>query len=334
MGILKSSRRIAFLLLIMSGIAAEVTHAQLSMSLAAEQERTSDSFSRQGLLGDLSTCHRDLFWPYKKECAGPWEWGAHWRSYKVSMPGATAFASEMTAFGNEGSISLGVKVSPEHLLTLEVGAHQLRALPNRDQITLGVGGITYQWKAHSTLDLSFLSRRDFVYQELKLPSGFEDALSAWNYTLRGLGRFRETWRIPFLLVYRQFSDTNTSSEFDLGVLYGISPGVPWIWAGLGCNQLVYSLKKSGYWTPEKVTSLGPRLEMDLPLGQKFSLNFGGNLNEIYEQGLPETQGFVFSAGLKYGSRDEANFYCHFLKIQAGQTGNPWSSDGLSCGLNY
>ncbi|MBL7671112.1 MAG: hypothetical protein JNM39_11575 [Bdellovibrionaceae bacterium] len=306
------------------------------ISAEYEQERTSDQFQRNSTSVSFDTCRRDLFWPYVGECSQTLGWGLQFKKNEVSIPEIPTLGSARPGVLGSGLKlvgSVGTRLSPNHHLDIEIGGHSLNADPLYPTMVAAVGMAQVNWKVTSSWDLSFSEGRDLVYNELKLPAAFSHALTAWTFQTQSLYRLGHTWRFPIRGNLRNYSDENSSWEYDLAVLYGVSPGTPWIWVGLGFNQLSYQIQKSDYWTPKKVTSDGPRLEWDIPLYGKLSFSGGANFNHIAEQNAPEAEGYVALAGLKYGLREGFNMKIQYFKIETTQLGKAWSSDSVSFTIN-
>jgi hypothetical protein len=306
------------------------------VSAEHEQEKTSDQFQRRTTGVSFNTCQRDLFWPYLDECPKTFGWGLQFRKSEVSLPEMSipgASRQGVLGSGLRFAATGGLRFSSSRHLHLEIGGHQLAAEPLHQTTVATVGMAQFDWKATSDWDLSLAESRDLIYGELKLPAAFSEALTAWTSRVQSLYRLGETWRFPIRGTVRNYSDDNSSWEYDLSVLYGISPGVPWIWVGAGFNQLSYQDQKSNYWTPKKITSDGPRLEWDIPLYGKFAFSGAANFNHIAEQDSAGAEGLVAVAGLKYGPREGFNIKLQFFNIQTTQLGKSWSSDTVSLTIN-
>ncbi len=123
------------------------------------------------------------------------------------------------------------------------------------------------------------------------------------------------------------SDANRKHNSDYALLYGVSPGWPWIWVGYGYYTLKYSERSPGYWSPQDFSSHGFRIDSSFPIYSKLSGIFGLNLNNYDEDGF-SGKGHYGVAGLQWGSSAETHFKATWTQIRSGQSSSPWKYDGL------
>jgi hypothetical protein len=116
-------------------------------------------------------------------------------------------------------------------------------------------------------------------------------------------------------------------------MYGISTGVPWVWAGIGTDYLSYSFRQTTYWSPTRFYSFGPRFEGVFPLFQQWSASIGLNLNRFQEESFDLGNGYYGTAKLQYGEREHLNVAVEYIRILAAQGSSQWISNGVNLSLN-
>ena len=294
-------------------------------SSVAEYESTSDDFFRTSLNFSYRNHRRDHLYPFRAEDKEGTDWGLGIK-YTRGQTRTENFS------GQRFHILAGHKYSEKYRVDARVGVHMLQPSVSEAR-TIGHGGIYFGFFPWTSFGGSLRLVRDLAYHEMVLPGGVLEGLSATALELRGLGLLGERWRLPFLISSKSFSDANQRSEFDMGLMYGISPGVPWIWLGLGVNHLRNSKTVLTYWTPSVFSSGGPRLDLSVPLGAAWSCGAAVNLNRFYDQDSQSWgSGHYADFSLRYGDRNQTNISLDYISINALRSSGIWVSSGMS--LNF
>lgn len=131
-----------------------------------------------------------------------------------------------------------------------------------------------------------------------------------------------------------FSDDNQRLQTDLGVLYGIATGSPWIWLGVGGERLTNTLQATSYWTPRGFTSYGPRLDLAIPLTEKLSFSTGLNINQFNDDDAGSGTGYYVFSRAVYSVSKTWQWELSYEGIKSKQGGAEWTSDAGRIGSKW
>jgi hypothetical protein len=98
-------------------------------------------------------------------------------------------------------------------------------------------------------------------------------------------------------VLRKLDDRNIQHQSAAALLYGVSPEWPWIWVGVGTEQLRCDESRPGYWSPRIFRSSGLRVDVAAPITEQLSYSVAANLDRVNEDGV-SGDGRYFSIGLE------------------------------------
>lgn len=233
-------------------------------------------------------------------------------------------APDNSATVQRGDVGYRWAIATDDTIDLVIGAF---AVDSRVATTSTlVGRAVYQKKSDKQQVTVSLEKRSLpeVFRSTSLAgiSLTEERLDALYSRI-----FDKHWKLQGALAGTKISDDNHGVSYDAAVMYGISPGWPWIWLGYGASGLYFEDAKVGYWSPEKFYTHGPRFDSSFPLYGEFSGIVGANLN-FYKENETQGDGFLLSAGLQWGRYDGNNVRVLYTKIRSGQSQSPWVYEGI------
>lgn len=132
---------------------------------------------------------------------------------------------------------------------------------------------------------------------------------------------------------RDLSDGNGSQKVAGSLMYGISPGWPWIWAGVKAEKLEYDQDKNSYWTPEEFTSYGLTAESSFAINEALNMNLGANLSRNKEDSNPSGTGYSVSAGADWKVADNISLNAKGYLLESTQESSEWKQDGINLSVN-
>jgi hypothetical protein len=290
-------------------------------SFMVENDSNSDQAQRLSLILGYSSEQRDLLWPYEKEAGSGWHWNLGVERHSGKIGNGTEFS------GTKLHTGVGYKFGPKLMFETNFGVHDLY-VNGRDAASMR--GTPHLKLVGSPVDWIWMIvnvRNDYVYQEMYLPSGITEKLTASTVRLELIARPHENLRVLGRSVEKWMSNSNFRQEQDIAAMYGVSSTSPWIWLGAGANFMSYSFHQSSLWTPSRFSSFGPRLEAAVPVRQRLSLIFDGSWNLNQEEGFAQTQGYGYAAGLRYGTRGELEINALYRESKVSTSGQGFSNYG-------
>ncbi len=291
----------------------------------ATYTRTSDRIEEADFSLRYRNHRRDLFWSYPSEEVVGWDYGFETRFYTGTSASEQYQGARLTALGSR-------KFSKALLLESELGGTFLQNHTARFDASAAVARLSADWIPFENAAVRAGISRDSVFQELGLVGEVSPRLTAITAEAALNYRILEPLRASFKGSRRGLTDGNRRTAWDAALMYGISTGTPWIWAGLGIEGLGYSSRVRGYWSPESFSSYGPRIEAAVPLSESWSFNAGLNLNRFREEQLAFGNGYYGSLKLQYGSRDAMSVSGGYMRILSRQISGEWLSQSYLLNL--
>ncbi len=228
------------------------------------------------------------------------------------------------------SFSLGHRFrSIETKPVLSVGGLDRRFRSDNVTVPLAVTRGLYEGKK---LYLSYQFGYIPMTEEFQTQRTVSDILRGGNITVGGSYKFADKWRGTYYLQNYFFNDNNTRLNHDVGMFYGIAPGDPWIWVGIGGGRMSNTKINSGYWTPLEFYSIGPRLDVSFSFWQKYRFSSGLNLNYFKDVQTGDGIGYYTMNRLHYKVNGNLEPYIQVESIQSEQSGNVWRSHGITLGV--
>ncbi len=291
-------------------------------NVRASTESTTDKVRLDVVHVDFRSHWRNLFWPYPQAAEKAWDYGVT-TEWLFGYNPVDDF-SGVRLFG-----TVGRKFSHRFNADVSLGLHQLRAtgaLTGRVLPYFGAAISAFPIENDLFMEVKF--SHDLVYQDLLQLGPVVDLLWANSGAADLIYRPMDRIRIALRTSLRGFNDGNTRRYADFGVMYGLSIGVPWIWAGAGSEYVSFPRRESGYWSPSRFLAGGPRFEATTPLFDRFSAGLGLNVTRFREESLDPGWGYYATLKLEYGSRDDFLIDLGFTRISSSQNTLGWSSETL------
>ncbi|MBY0415429.1 MAG: hypothetical protein K2Q18_14750 [Bdellovibrionales bacterium] len=187
--------------------------------------------------------------------------------------------------------------------------------------------------AQEKLNVSYQVGYTSMTQELQTNFFDERIIKSVTAIFKGNLLLNTSWRGTFNFKNYFLSDKNTRLNHDLGLMYGIGQGDPWIWLGVGGSRLSNSKMSEGYWSPDELFTIGPRLEVTFSFLQRMNFTTEAFINYLKASDTKSDFGFntLSKVGLKLNPNLDS--YVSFECIQSQQYGGIWRSSGFSLGLS-
>ena len=292
-----------------------------------ERSTTSDGNDLNTYTLQYLSNRRDHFWPYVNDADSDFDWGLLLHRYS----GQAAGGNDFTGLQYEGI--LGWRYSQSAYFSTHFGSHRLD-VPNENN---AIDRFTYQVDALFTvtpkIKLNLHAANDFVYQYGLQPGGSNQFLNAQQW--QGFFEWTPipTIRINFSDSSWSLSDENTQHEYQVNILYGISPEWPWIWVGLNYDHLGYDETKTGYWSPNDFYSYGLVLDSSFPIYGNLTGAISGSLSHINEDTNPEGDGNSVFVGLDYKLTKTQTLRLGASRIRSVQNNSDWTENLFRISLN-
>jgi hypothetical protein len=278
-------------------------------------DETTDDFDRDEWFASYRNHRRSMAWPWQESQATRPDWGIDLRYNTGRLEDADFDARRFAAL-------VGKRLSPAVYVELSAGRHRLQTRGSTEDLT------NYEAILRLTpseaLELRVQSERDYLYRDGFVSSSIDEFLSGRRHSLGAFWLPRERLRIVGEVERRELSDDNAGQRYSFAVLYGISPGWPWIWFGVGGGWLSYDEQRPGYWSPDEFTSVGLRFQSSFPLTDAFEASIAANLDRIEEKGLGDGHGEYIDASLTYRLTSTMRLRLGARRINSIQRGDRWS----------
>ena len=270
---------------------------------------------------------RDHFWPYVNDADSDFDWGVLLHRYT----GQAAGGNDFNGLQFEGI--LGWHYSQAAYFSTYLGSHRLD-VPNEAHT---VERFSYQidalFNVTPKIKLNLHTANDFVYQYGLQPGGSNRFLYAQQWQ-----GFLEWTPIPKIRINFSdsswsLSDENTRHEYQVNLLYGISPSWPWIWVGLNYDHLGYDETKPDYWSPNEFYSYGLVLDSSFPITENFTGAIAGSLSRINEDLNPEGNGNSVFLGIDYKMTKSQTLRFGASRILSVQNNSAWSENIFRVSFN-
>jgi len=132
--------------------------------------------------------------------------------------------------------------------------------------------------------------------------------------------------------YRKLSDGNQSKHHRGALLYGISTGTPWVWAGVEVQSLSYDKTKSNYWSPTEYEAYALIANGNFAVNKKLNLNVNASLNRTKEGKFDWATGGAVSVGADYALTKNIKLKAHATYLESTRDNVKW--DGSKVGVSF
>ena len=318
-------RLIFSLITVLLGL-CQVTNAENLYTLGATSSSSSDDIDLNDVQLRYVNNRREYAWPYAESADSDWDWGIELHRYFGQASG-TDFA------GLQLQGLFGWHYSKNTYIHGAIGAHRLDVPSAENQKERATYDLNAQLGITKTFNLKLNTADNYVYQYGLQPAGAREYLNA-HMSSAGFD-WRPTERIRFSgsHSYWDLSDENTRRQYKYDLVYGISPGWPWIWAGLTYERLEYDMDKIGYWTPGYSRTAGLVFDSSFPVTENLTGAFSASLTRIKEDEYPEGDGGSLYIGIDYKLTKQHTLRMSFNRILSSQQSSTWSENTYYLSLN-
>ncbi len=173
---------------------------------------------------------------------------------------------------------------------------------------------------------------DFLFKEAIITDDENQLLSGKTTKLSA------SWRVSRRVIAegsvqrRKLSDGNASRHKRAALLYGISPDVPWVWAGAEVQSLSYDEKKNNYWSPTDYKSYALIANGNFPVSKKLSVNVSGSVNRTKEAGQTWASGYTAGVGADFSLNQNSHVKADAMYLKSTRDGVDW--DGKRVGVSF
>lgn len=307
----------------------QLSNAEDLYTLEASSSRTSDNIDMNTTRFSYINNRREHFWPYVDSSSSNWDWGIDLHRYDGKADG-----TDFTGHHLEGII--GWNYSTQSYLSGRVGIHQLDVpdqQSNKNKKDMTTYDLYGQLALTNTINLFINIAEDYVYQLGLQPASTREYLSAEMGELGFKWKLDERVRFSGASSKWNLSDNNIKRENKASLVYGISPGWPWIWIGISYEKLKYENAKPDYWTPENFRSIGLIFESSFPITEDLSGALSGSLTKTKEDNNPEGSGGSIIVGFDYKITKTNTLRFQFNRIESSQESSEWTQNTSSLSLN-
>lgn len=306
------------LLCLASGAHAENTDIY---NIGGLTNKTSDNYERKEVFLDYRNHQREFVWPWQDSSDTSIDWG-------VSLKRLSGTVNDVNFTGERALVMLGKRISSGLYLEGWGGTHRL-SVDNSDATRLSPHTINVYATPTREFTLRMSSQYDYVYYENLLPAGISEALTAHSSSFQLDWLPWENFRASGFSRWRTYNDGNSSRNNRLTVMYGFSTSVPWVWAGVGAEEINFADQRNTYWSPYKFTDYGLRFDSNMPLAERVNLTLAFNLDRIKENNLQGT-GKYYSGGLEFKISSRVSLFLTGSYSSSLQSGSEWNEKTAQC----
>lgn len=278
---------------------------------------TADKLNLSRLTLQYSHGKNDLVWPYNNSEAKTSEWGLRFKSLSSNSNLIDYKDHELMATGS-------TKLNDQYKISYEAGANQLKQEGFVDK-SFFVFGTSLEFVLSENIFGSINLGQGYEVPTIIPLSGDASDVLSQNIRTNLSYRFIKDWQLDFKYRFDILADNNQRNWFDLQAMYSISTFPSWIRVGYGSSQLNYQSNSFTYWSPRNFLSHGPRLDLNIPVFDKFHWFGGGSYNFFRENSFSPGQGHYVRTGVNYGSRDQYLIEASFENGESTQNNRLWYS---------
>ncbi len=304
----------------------QTANAEDLYTLGTFNSSTSDDIDLNSVQFHYISNRREHFWPYVQSADTVWDWG-----FDIYRYIGEAGENDFTGHQLEGLF--GWRFSDDSYLGGAFGLHRLDVPDNSRQEDQWTYDLRAQIGITSNFSIMLNAGKDYVYQLGLQPAGIREFLVAQTleagFTWNPIRTIRVTWASSRW----DLSDDNVRRENKVRLLYGISPGSPWIWLGVSHEELKYDEMKPDYWTPGSSRSTGLVFESSFVVIKDLSGSLSASLNSIKEDDNPKGKGGSIFIGVDYRLTNIHTLRFVYSRIRSLQQNSTWSENTYSLSLN-
>ena len=230
--------------------------------------------------------------------------------------------------GNEITAKFGKKLNDSIEAEINVGAIYLdnRRTDNRTNHTKYKAKIMTKPIANSTISLEHGD--DLLFREAIIEDDSNRLLSGKTTKLSGTWRVAKRYIAEASTQHRKLSDGNASNHHRAAVLYGISPDIPWIWAGVEAQSLSYDQRKTNYWSPTEYEAYALVANGNFKVTKNLSVNVNGNINRTKEENHEWASGYSAGVGVDYTLSENTRIKADAIYLKSKREKVDWDSSRI------
>jgi hypothetical protein len=215
---------------------------------------------------------------------------------------------------------------------LSVGAVYLENQRTRDytQHTKFKGKVTIKPTSKVTIVTEYTD--DLLFKEAIIEDDNKKLVSGETTRISGSWRAAERVIAEGSSQYRELSDGNRSKHHRGALLYGISTGTPWVWAGIEAQSATYDEKKSNYWSPEDYEAYALIITGNYSVNQRLSVNGNASINRTHEDDFDWATGGSVTVGADYALTENTRIKAHASYLESTRDSTKW--DGSKVGVSF
>ncbi|MCK5896218.1 MAG: hypothetical protein KAG20_05405 [Cocleimonas sp.] len=187
-------------------------------------------------------------------------------------------------------------------------------------------------KPNSKVTLTAEHGEDLLFKEAIIEDDANKLVSGETTRVAGTWRAAERIIAEGSSQYRKLSDDNSSKHHRAALLYGISTGTPWVWAGVEAQSLSYDEKKSNYWSPEEYEAYALIANGNFTVTKKLKINANASINRTKEDNFAWATGGAITIGTDYALTEKTSVKTHATYLQSTRDTTEWN--GNSVGASF
>jgi opacity protein-like surface antigen len=215
---------------------------------------------------------------------------------------------------------------------ISVGAVYLENQRTRDYTRFNKykGKVTV--KPNRKITINMEHSEDLLFKEAIIEDDTNKLVSGQTSKITGSWRAAERVIIEGGSQYRRLSDGNKSRHHRGAVLYGISTGTPWVWAGVEAQSLSYEETKSNYWSPRDYEAYSLLITGNHKITEKFSIDGNANINRTKENDSNWATGGAVTIGANYALTENTSIRADASYLESTRDNVKW--DGSKVGISF
>lgn len=305
---------------------SKIAYTKDKYTLQATHSSTSDNIDLDILNISYISNLREHFWPYLKTGDSVFDWGIDFHRYDGQADG-----TEFLGYQLEGIF--GIQVTDISYVGLKLGSHSLEVPSTNSRKNQETYDLYAQLGISKKFIVNLNFSDDYVYKFGLQPAGAREFLNAEIRTTGVTWRPFETLRISAQRSSWTLSDTNKKHENKASMLYGLSPGWPWIWAGVVYEKLEYTQSKPDYWTPTSFRSTGLAFESSFPISAGLTGAVAATVTSFKEDSNSNGNGGSLDIGLDYEIIQSYILRLGFSRIISQQGKSDWTENTYNISIN-
>lgn len=218
-----------------------------------------------------------------------------------------------------------------------VGVHNLRNETTKKSHDIMVGSGKFTWNPDGVVEASLEGMHDYVYTDLFQPGGARSYITTSGGTPSLIIRPTDRTKLYAWNSWKYLSDNNVQTQGETGAMYAVSEDRKSLWLGLGADQIRFKHWTPNYWSPDRVSGIGAKVESDMTFAKRWTSVVKCSFGRGYDNG-PKTWGwgYYLSALLRYKMREHFQFEFYMNRLETNIDADRWylSQFGLNASAPF